>query len=445
MSRETAGPRESAIASVVLFPLRTIERARGWRRLGLVALYGVIAVVAGALLYRQSQLAGLPDIGDPFDESASLALDRVPDDRNAFVLYRAAAGKFRDMTNGEGASFSKADLRWSGADPALRGWVAEQAEAIALMREGSGRPEASLDVPRRATVALEDAEKFEVVRRLSWIGNAALFEAGRVRASGDPAGAWALLKAVVRASRHMSRGTPSVQARWTAITLVQYAQGPIADWAEDPSVGVDLLKGALADLVAAESLTPSPSLTYREEYLAAMRALDEPGRLLAQRASRRQQAGASSLFDLSPALEGLLRREPERSRRVLRLLVANDLAWFDRPSVDRPGLAVPRLHIYDPDPAAPPASRALSPDELARWADSAVLDAAPPWRMGQIEQSVRNDRWSMGLLKEAVAVSLFRKEQGRPPTAPAEALRRYLPSPGDAPDRDEADPVPVPK
>ena len=445
MNRETAASGESAFASVALFPLRAIERARGWRRLGLVALYGLTAVVAWALLWRQSQLVGLPDVGGPFDESASRALARVPDDRYAFVLYRRAAEAFRDMSDAEGDSFSKANLRWSGADPALRGWVAENAEAIALLREGSGRPEAELEVPRQVTPQLESFEKSTIATRLSWIGTAALFEAGRLRASGDPDGAWALLKAVVRASRHMVRGAPSVQGRWTATILVQYARGPIAEWAGDPSVGVDRLKGALSGLVDAESLTPSPSLTYRAEYLVAMGALADARRLLVERAGRRAQARAASLFDLSPDLEGFLRREPERSRRVLNLLIANDLAWCDRPPMDRPGLAVPRLHIYDPDPAAPPASRALPPDELARWADSSVLDAGAPWRKGQVEQAVGNDRWSMGQLKEAVAVALFRKEQGRPPATPAEALRRYLPSPGDTPGRDEAAPVPAPK
>ena len=62
--------------------------------------------------------------------------------------------------------------------------------------------------------------------------------------------------------------------------------------------------------------------------------------------------------------------------------------------------------------------------------------------MGDLEKYERTDRWSMGLLKEAVAVPLFTREMGRPPASPAEALRRYFPMPGDSPDRDEAEPVP---
>jgi hypothetical protein len=65
------------------------------------------------------------------------------------------------------------------------------------------------------------------------------------------------------------------------------------------------------------------------------------------------------VFDLSafaPGLDAYLRGEPERSRRVLRLLAANDLAWCDRSASERPLLAVPRLWIYEADPSAPPAA-----------------------------------------------------------------------------------------
>jgi hypothetical protein len=433
-------PREPAFLSILLSPLRAVERARGWRRITLLTLYGMMALMAWGLLWRQSQLVGLPDVGEPLDMAA-----KVPDDRNAFVQYRQAADQFRDMNDAEGKSFEKANLSWSAADATMRRYVAEHGEAIALLREGSERPEAWLEVPARPTRLLETSEKLEIARRLSWIGDAALFEAGRLRASGDPAGAWALLKAVVRASRHIERVVPTIQGRSHGIILVQFARGPVVEWADDPAVGIDLLRRAIGDLAAAEALTPPVSLTYRAEYLGAVDALANPQPLIAGRARRRAEAGAYGLHTLAPDLEAFLRREPERSRRVLRLLVANDLAWCDRPSTERPAIAVPRLQIYEHDPAAPPASRALSPGELARWADSSMIVPAPPWRMGEIEKWEQVDRWSMGRLKEAVAVPLFTREMGRPPASPGEALRRYFPNPGDTPDPDEAEPVPSPK
>jgi hypothetical protein len=125
---------------------------------------------------------------------------------------------------------------------------------------------------------------------------------------------------------------------------------------------------------------------------------------------------------------------------VVYVLAANDLAWCDQPQ--RPAFAVPRLRIYQSDPAARPAARALPPEELARWAESILIHPALPWRMGVLELFDRTDRWSLGQLKEAVAVPLFTREMGRRPASPAEALLRYPPLPGDTPDRDQAEPVP---
>jgi hypothetical protein len=202
------------------------------------------------------------------------------------------------------------------------------------------------------------------------------------------------------------------------------------------------LRRALDDVAAAEALTPPLSSFYRGEYQAAEESLANLPMLIAERARVRTGIGASGPLDFAPNLDTFLRGEPERTRRVLHLLAANDLAWCDRPVAQRPELAIPKLRIYQVGPTAPPAARKLAPEELARWAESILINPALPWRMGELEEFERNDRWSMGLLKEAVAVPLFTREMGRRPTSPAEALRHYFPMPGDSPDRDEAQPVP---
>jgi hypothetical protein len=429
------------LVALALAPAHLLERVRRWRRLGLLALYGLILLMTWAILRRQTQLDGLPDVGEQFNGPAFGTSASVPDDRNAFVVYRRATERFRDLTDGEGESFSNANHVWSQADPALRAWVAEHHEAVALLRAGSERPEACLEVPKSLTGLLATASKVEVLRRLSWIGTAALLEAGRLRAEGDPAGAWTLLKAVVRASRQMEQAVPAAQARSHAIIMVQYARGPVAGWAEDPAVSVSLLRRALDDLATAEALTPPLSVVYRSEYLAAEESLANLQPLITERARQRPETGPFDLFAYAPDLEAFMRREPERSRRVLRLLAANDLAWCDRFVPERPAFAVPRIRIYAADPATPPAARALTPDELARWTDSALIAPGLPWRLGELEKWDQIDRWSLGQLKEAVAVPLFTREMGRPPAGPAEALQRYLLAPGHAPDRDEAEPV----
>jgi len=439
------GRRESVLTAVLVYPLRAVERTRGWRRLGLLALYAVIALLVCGLLWRRSQLRELPDVGPPFDVAAFRSPPAVPDERNAFVLYRKAADRFRYMNPDESGSFKKANLRWSHADARLRAWVAEHAEAVALLRAGSERPEAAYGATEAPTVQGAHSEKSQVINRLSWIGDAALFEAGRLRSEGDPAGAWALLKAVVRASRHMAQALPTVWGRTTAMTLVHYARVPVAEWARDPAVDVALLRRALNDLAAAEALTPTLAAGYRENYLLAEESLADLKPLLVQWSLRRSEAAPFDPSLHAPGLAAYFRGEPERSRRVLRLLFANDLAWCDRPLSERPAFADSRLQIYEPDPSAPPASRALPPAELARWADSSLVAPVLPSRLADLERWDYNDRWSLRSLKDPVAVALFTREVGRPPTSPAAALRRYLPSPDDPPDHDESEPIPPPQ
>ena len=190
--------RASVMAAVLLFPLRALQRARGWRRLGLLIVYGLIALPVLAVLWRRSQLAGLPDLGEAQLLPAAGARVQSPEDRNAFALYRRAAERSRAMTDSEGRSFSDANLRWSAADQVLRGWVAAHREAISLLRHGSQRPEASLDRPGPPSGPTSAITDQELIARLSWVGDAAIFEAGRLQSEGEPVAAWALLKAVVR-------------------------------------------------------------------------------------------------------------------------------------------------------------------------------------------------------------------------------------------------------
>jgi len=440
-SQPTPVQRESVLITILLAPLRAIEQTRGWRRIGLLILYALMAVAIWAPLRRRSQLAGLPDVGEPFDVAAFRAPGRAADDRNAFVSYRKAVELHRGMNDKEGASFSNANLAWSRADDLFRGWVKEHDEAIALLCTGAARPEFVPESRTDPTVQAATGANNALAARLGWVATAALFKAGKLQADGDLAGAWTLLKAVVRASRHVEWATSTAQGRSHGIMMVQYAREPVAAWAKDPKVGAAMLRQAIDDLAAAEALTPPFSTFYKQEYLGALELLTNPKPLIEAHAKAHHDRPAWHVFALAPALEAYLDGESERSRRVLNLLVANDLAWCDRPVVEQPSVAVPRLRIFEPDPTSAPAARAVAPDELAKWADSSLITPFLTWRLGEIEKWERIDRWSMNALFEAVSVSLFTKETGHPPASPAEALRRYRPAPGDTPDRDEAEPV----
>ena len=406
----------------------------------LLAVYAVIAVVIGAFLWRRSELAGLPDVGEPFDVAAVRWPAPVPDERNAFPSYERAAARFQDMTAAVGSSFNDANRSWSRADVTLRAWVAANDEAISLMLAGSERLEFVPELPTSLSVQDANMAKTELARRIGWIGTAGLFKAGRLRAEGDPAGAWKLLKAIVRASRHIEWSVPPA-GRTHGIMLAQYAREPLAEWARDKATTAAMLNQALDDLAAAEGLTPPLSSFYRQEYLGALESLTPPKPFFTSQPAQPANPAQRPFVPYLPALDAFLHGEPERSRRVLNLLIANDLAWCDRPGIARPVLAISKLQIYEGDPAAPESTRALAPDELARWADSALITPTLTWRLGEIEKWDVIDRWSMSVLAESVAVSLFARETGHQPASPAEALNRYRPSLVDPANRDEAEPI----
>ena len=68
----------------------------------------------------------------------------------------------------------------------------------------------------------------------------------------------------------------------------------------------------------------------------------------------------------------LWRCEPERSRRVLRLVTANQLANFDLPAEQRTrvDLDVAACDLYPFGPEAPAKARVLSPRVLGHWLES---------------------------------------------------------------------------
>src|SRR5215475_9137846 len=90
-------PSESPVA-VSGMPSKTVALLRKRLRQLLraaVVLAACVAVAATAFaIWWLNSLNGLPDIGDPFDVAAFRAFS-IPDEQNAFVLYRQAKARLR--------------------------------------------------------------------------------------------------------------------------------------------------------------------------------------------------------------------------------------------------------------------------------------------------------------------------------------------------------------
>src|SRR5262245_41158773 len=145
MSTSSTATRSFPTLRYLSAPFRWLFRSR--RRV-LTASALLLAIVAVPPVWWWTQLLGLPDVGDPFDPEAFRSFT-IPDDRNAFVLYRQATDRLKPLdgaiassgarvvgvlpmvsgllpTQARGPSRDeKIDLlaAWSQADPRIRRWA----------------------------------------------------------------------------------------------------------------------------------------------------------------------------------------------------------------------------------------------------------------------------------------------------------------------------------
>jgi hypothetical protein len=341
-------------------PFRWVGTSR--RRVMGVALM-LLAIVTVPPLWWATQLLGLPDIGDPFDVEAFQA-QAIPDDRNAFVLYRRAVALYRPLKWSDTSASMPVDLhtRWSAAAPEVRRWSELNHEALVLFRRGADRPDA-LD-PSLTT--MEGFVAFDALRPFQRL---ALLEASRLEERGDMAGAWGWYHTYLRTIHHVgSRGM--LYRRMAAQAWYDQLQIRTTNWAADARTTPVQLREALEDVAACEAILPSDSYTLKAHYLHTIRGPGSSNIQGLQMPLKWLAAIKSLALDLTPEQMRSIsdawifwRREHERYQRLIRLVTANRLAFHDLPPERRPRPA-PDVYAYDLysfGPEAPAGARALSP------------------------------------------------------------------------------------
>jgi hypothetical protein len=177
------------------------------------------------------------------------------------------------------------------------------------------------------------------------------------------------------------------------------------------------------------------------EYVLMMRELDRPEGYLVN-GGEEDRSYQIAGEPLPPNLAGLaystrrfLIREPERSRRILRLAYANWLAHVQVPGERRrkPAVRVSFLSdgiasgvfFYPAGPAAPASARAIAPEDLAQWLltalDAKLLLCQWPWPSIALQE--RREHRALVIL---LAEELFRRERGQPPASEAALVGTYL-------------------
>ncbi len=365
-------------------PIRWIGRSR--RRTCVAAMLALL-LVAGPPIWWETQLWGVPDIGEPFDAQAFRALT-IPVERNAYVDYQEAWALFKPWSPPSQSAQNRVDGRdhWSVASAEIRRWAEDNRAALAAFRRGSERPDALDAVPKFEGTHVDTWGMQGPLRMLETL---AMLEGSRLEAQGDMEGAWGWYRAVLRMIGHVGmHGTVhrrSVAQRWH-----DELRDRLSGWSADPRTTPDLVRRAIDDAVAAESLAPSETYTLKAEYQDVERLLEDPevteflvgscARVIAPTDFLPRE----QVMRLCDAWRTWL-REPERSRRVMRLTFAHWIGYYELPASDRPRpdarSAVLPDFLYPLGPAAPANARVLSPRRLPA---------------GSVPRSMQTSSWGAG-------------------------------------------------
>jgi hypothetical protein len=425
------------------------KRLRQLARVTLV-LAACVAVAATALaIWWFNSLNGLPDIGDAFDVAAFRAFS-IPDDQNAFTYLRRASEKLTPivgMVGGSGTDPGDLKFSWSIANPTLREWAGENREAFELFQQGAELSDA-------ANPAGDSTDNVDPGRLITL----AALEASRREEDGDTAGAWNCHRAVLRTLSHIRR-RGSTRQREIARSASRLLQRRLTGWATGPRTTISQLRRALEVVLENEPKPEWDLFAVKYGYLELMGALEQPIPLSSQEAIDGEWTFRLGDLSLSPDMVGQLEaarrfllREPERSRRVIRLLCANYLAHAEtrgrrprKPAVfavftyltSTNPITKGKIHVplYPVGPEAPAGARVLPPHVVAGWL-VAALDARLRLMRGNDwlppvqprDRRTLADRTAYRDLVIMLVTEIYRRERGAPPPTEDALVGTYLQS-----------------
>jgi hypothetical protein len=410
------------LLELMVAPLTWVERTKGWRRVGLVLLYLLIATAGGLLGWRELSLRKIPGLAEPFDE-AKLGTVNVRDADNAMIGYAEAARRIKPLANqalqDAGKTWSFND--WSSADASVRRWTEENRPALELYLRAADRPDALLYQPKAYTIETP----FDQVHGLREFARLAILEGSRREQAGDLEGAWRCYRAILRSSRHVGRHGAALQ-RLIGHSLLTQGRSPSMAWANHPGVTSAMLRRAIDDVGECAALTSPASEMIRAEYFATRSALDHPDRWQ-KLGLEENPENASDWYRQYPIYHQarrFLRHEPERSRRLLRLIVAGQLAQCDRPRDLRPKVVSPNFLIYDLDDRTPAALRSIEPGELDFLARESVLGTFTS--LQRVLARTDFEVATLNQLRLEMAERAYKLDHGKPPKTYGEFLGAYL-------------------
>ncbi len=396
---------------------------RRGRTCSIAVSVGIVAVVVAVLIWRGTTLLGLPDIGEPFNVQAQGTV-AIPEAENAFTYYRAAVAKLSGRASSRGGRY----LNWAQVSQIDRDWSNANLDALKVWLAGTSMDQALLIQPNDQTC---EPGSLEVVQNLRAFFPLVQMAGLRMEAQGDLDEAWSLYRAALRCSRHCGMHGGFIE-RLIGMSMYAQMSDNVRSWADQPNLSIVDLQSALDDLLAIDAMTPPLRQNFEAEYFAFAKLLDQPdlttwkvetvinGKVRETPANFRDRA-----------IENFWKfalREPERSRRVLRVVWANWLAVSDLAAAERAKRRkeFPIGIFFDPSPDAPAMARRLTPDALNRWAESTRLLRLILPATSALEKALTRERATRASLLIHLAERLYIREHGKPPASVDQLVGPYL-------------------
>ncbi len=366
-------------------------------------------------LIRGYYLAGVPDIGEPFDVEARLAVV-VPDDENAFTDFHQAAALY--IQPSDAVSNSRNDVNehgWAWATPELEQFLHDNEAALLAWKSGAEKSRAQYHLARDVWMGSPhevDSALREFARTVKTIGI-------KLETAGRPVEAWEWYEAAIRTSRLYGQNGGGADRDVGCVSFFIVAlRLPV--WSADPALDSKALIHALTQVQDVWHLTEKYSTVVEIEYLS----LENTIRKLESHSDDCEW----SIF-ASPSIPGsdnrfllYIRGEPELTRRLLKFHTRNHLTFCDLPAWQRPPLAGISAMIYD------------DPGGLCHWS-VAAYDAAfvksmfaasviSPIHLYRLHIDLEEINYAY--LQVVLAGQAFHRDHGRFPATLDELVPKYL-------------------
>lgn len=381
-----------------------------------LTLLAIVLLCLSPLEFRAMRLAAVPNISEPFDVR-EFGTVSIPEPDNAFVLYEQAASSLTPPSAAVSKDLDQAtEEGWTAASADVRAWVESNKTSIETYRLGSERPNFLYHQPLdyRVDITLPVTQELRTLARL------ARLEASRREDAGDVAGAWALYKAMLRSSRHTGMHGCLIE-RLVGIAIQATAVGPILRWSARSDVDAQLLAQALGDLRASGQMTVPLSVGIKIEYIVLSHALNHPESLAIDDALKGLETPPGRVWMF-------MNGEPDLSRRVMCLIVANQLSQCDLPAWERAPITMGGAGLFETDGAgASEPGNLPSAAKIKEWTAQTLIARRIVPAIAQAIQAVTRDEAKQAGLEAALAAQLHYREHRRVPDRIEDLEGKYLP------------------